>query len=166
MRIPNLFRRKKAARLTREEALKAIPVRNPRIDWQLNDHGLVQLTVPLRQDRAIRIVRILSKLLLSQPLPETKKVELDELGSEVWQWCDGRRSVAELIHHLAARHQLHYREASDSLTQFLYHLARRGFIGLAVDVDPERARALAEEEKKHGARRHHPRGDGTTGGAH
>ena len=55
-----------------------------------------------------------------------KKIELDELGTEVWDLLDGRRSVRHLIKSFAGTHQLEPREAEVSVTQFIRELGRRG----------------------------------------
>jgi hypothetical protein len=140
MRIPDLsrlVRRKRGPAVTREEALSAQPVRHPAITWEVQDSGLVLLTVPLAVKPWVRLIKFLVSV------PDTRPVELDEVGSDVWQWCDGQRTVRELIAQLAAAHRLDAREAEVSLTQFLQTLARRRFVGLKLELDPGRQEALA-----------------------
>jgi hypothetical protein len=59
-----------------------------------------------------------------------KKLQLDLLGSEVWDLLDGQRSVREVIRQFARRHQLHPREAEVAVTRFLRDLGKRGLVGL------------------------------------
>lgn len=59
-----------------------------------------------------------------------KKLQLDLLGSEVWDLLDGQRSVREVIRQFARRHQLHPREAEVAITRFIRDLGKRGLVGL------------------------------------
>ena len=124
--------------MTREEAFGARPLRNPVIAWEVLDNGRVLLTVPLEQKPWLRLLQVVTRV------PAEKKVELDEVGSDVWQWCDGEARVTDLIDRLAASHKLHRREAEVSLTQFLETLAKRRFVGLAVELDESRAEELGD----------------------
>lgn len=144
MRLPDLsrFRRQAKAALTREEALAARPLRNPAITWEEQDNGRVLLIVPLEQKAWLRLLRLLVRI------PTEKKVELDELGSDVWRWSDGEATVDDLVARLSQKHKLHRREAETSLTQFLQTLAQRRFMGFAVKVDEERAKELGAEVAK------------------
>jgi len=60
----------------------------------------------------------------------TRKLELDELGSQVWHWIDGSRTTAELIETFARSHKISPQEAEQSVTLFLRELGRRGLIAL------------------------------------
>ena len=132
MRIPSVARRR-AGRITRKDILAAVPFRNPLIDWEIREAGAasregpeVLLRVPRRQDRW---GKILNRLFEGPPY---RQVVLDELGTDVWQMCDGETSVEALIRALAKKHKLERREVEISLTMYLRTLARRGFIGLRV----------------------------------
>jgi hypothetical protein len=61
---------------------------------------------------------------------QTKTLELDKLGSSVWDLLDGKRSIRQLIQIFAETHQLQFREAEVAVTQFIRELGRRGLIGL------------------------------------
>ncbi|MCC7495416.1 MAG: PqqD family protein [Fimbriimonadaceae bacterium] len=140
MRLPNLSRllrrRSNEPQLSREEALAARPVRNPAITWERNPGGRVLLTVPLQLKPWMRLLKSILQV------PSEKKVELDEVGSDVWEWLDGQVTVAQLVDQLAAAHKLHRREAEVSLTQFLELLAKRHFLGFALQLDDRRAKEL------------------------
>ncbi len=60
----------------------------------------------------------------------TNKLQLDALGTAVWDVVDGKCSVRQLIQMFAKTHQLEPREAEVSVTQFLRELGRRGLIGM------------------------------------
>ncbi|MBM3459557.1 MAG: PqqD family protein [Armatimonadetes bacterium] len=131
-RLPWIGPRRAAARVTRAQVLEAVPFRNNQIEWELQEPEgkaetggpVVILRVPRRQDR-------LGKLLLRVfEAPVHKQVVLDELGTDVWQMCDGATSVDDLIRALARKHKLERREVEVSLTAYLRTLAQRGYIGL------------------------------------
>lgn len=139
MRIPSFGRLRNARRqpaLTRDEALSARPVRNPVVSWERQDSGRVLLTVPLELKPWMKLAKLLVQV------PTERQIELDELGSDVWCWCDGETSVEGLTARLAKAHKLNQREAEVSLTNYLQTLARRRLIGLALPLDEARAKAL------------------------
>ena len=152
-RIPWYARRR--PRYSRAEVLGAIPTRNPLIGWEPGDEAeeapapdaLVLLKVPRRQDR---LGKILNRLVSG---PDHKRVELDELGSEVWRLCDGERNVDGVIRELARRHQLSRLEVEASLTAFLRTLAKRGFIGLKLGEPVQRPGGSARARRRARRRR-------------
>jgi hypothetical protein len=120
--------------LTREESLKAVPVKNEACRELELDNGLIQLSVPVRRTWFTRLMGRLTSL------PKYKKMELDEIGSYVWRQVDGRATVRDLIDRLCGRFKLTRREGEVSLTQYLRTLARKNVIGLAVDARAARRR--------------------------
>ena len=140
-RIPFLVSRRQPS-YTRLEVLQSIPFRNERIEWEVVlDTGssdrkkadtsadgipVVVLRVPRRQDR---LGRMMNRFFEG---PEYRQVILDELGTDVWQLCDGEASIEQMIQSLARKHKLERREVEISLTTYLKTLAKRGFVGLRV----------------------------------
>jgi len=61
---------------------------------------------------------------------QMKKLQLDELGTSVWDMINGKFSVRQLVERFARTHQLEAREAEVSVAQFIRELGRRGLIGL------------------------------------
>ena len=124
-----LFRKKKKVpALTRDQALACTPVRNDIVSWEVLDSGLVR----------IEYVLVLKPLLKSiserfggtnDQLP-TRKLELDALGSQVWQMIDGDRTTAQLIEDFARLQKISNQEAEQSITLFLRELGKRGLIAL------------------------------------
>lgn len=121
-------RRKKPIQLTREQALACTPVKNNVVDWEILGSGLVQ----------VEYVLLLKPFLLSifkrfdkSPAPPTRKLQLDALGSEVWQMIDGERTTGMLIEDFAKLHQISISESEQSITIFLRELGRRGLIALS-----------------------------------
>jgi hypothetical protein len=64
------------------------------------------------------------------PPTRTAKLELDRLGSSVWDMLDGRSSIRTIAASLAAAQRLEPREAEVAVAQFIRELGRRGLIGL------------------------------------
>lgn len=64
-------------------------------------------------------------------LPTEKAFDLDELGLQVWQLCDGRHTVAEIIQTFAHTRRVNQREAQVAVLAFLRTLLRRNLIALA-----------------------------------
>jgi len=122
--LQKLFPKKFRPKITRQEILSAVPVRNTLVEWETNDHDEVVLKVPRRQDR---VGRILHRVFVAPPF---KQVVLDEVGSDVWHLCTGENSVDAIVKTLAKKYKLSRREVELSLANYLRTLAQRGLIGL------------------------------------
>jgi len=124
-----LFRKKPPQpTLTREQALACTPVKNNVVDWKILDSGLVQVEYVLLLKPFL--LSIFQKFEKSSSTPPTRKLQLDELGSQVWQMIDGTRTTAELIEEFAKIHRISAAEAEQSITLFLRELGKRGLIAL------------------------------------
>lgn len=125
-----LFKRKqKKLQLNRAEALRCIPVKSIQIIEVRIETGEVLLSYPLHVRPWIAG---LSRHFGGHPdnsLP-TKKLQLDVLGTAVWDLVDGNRSVLKIIRDFAEKYQLHPKEAEVSVTQFFRDLGKRGLVGL------------------------------------
>ncbi len=137
--------RKKVPKLERQQVLQAIPIRNPKLEVGRTEEGFVVLTLPLRQDWVGKLLAGYHRFIFWGKPMKPHKVELDELGSEVFDLIDGERTVDDLIKALAKKHKLARREVEVSLTEYLKTLGRRGIIAFAVpqDTQPE----SGEQEK-------------------
>ena len=71
------------------------PARNDLLEWEKTETGEAQIKV-VRQETWK--TRLLSKVFY---IPETRTITLDEVGTEVWQMCDGHTSVATMIDRLS-----------------------------------------------------------------
>jgi hypothetical protein len=125
------FRKKKPVplQLTREQALRCVPVKNESVQEKRLDSGVVQLTYPLRlkpllADAAKRFG------LWKDGDPPKKHLQLDEMGTFSWDLMNGKRSVAGMVDALAERYKLHPKEAQVSMTAFLRELGKRGLVGM------------------------------------
>jgi len=156
--ILDKLRRKKKPKgpaLSRSEFLSLRPVRSPIVEWEKNEKGEIKLVIPLRKieekmkDRKKekkRRVTIFSRLF---PEPEEKRIQLDEIGSIVWELCDGEKTTKEIVDFLCQKYKLLQREAEISLSSYLNSLAKRGLIGFIIpeDLRERLAKKAAEEEK-------------------
>lgn len=126
--IMKVFRKKtKGNPLSRHEALEHTPVRSRQISEIRLESGEVVIEYPL-------IVRpwmaALAGRLGSGQAKQTKKLQLDALGTSVWDLVDGKRSVRTIVQIFAKAHCLGNREAEISVTTFLRQLGQRGLLGL------------------------------------
>ncbi len=112
--------------MPKEDFLKLVPIRNPTIKWEKYPTGEVSIDVPLGKSRRKGVV---GKLFMPQT-PRKKRVVFDRIGSYVWEQCDGKNTVEDLVGLLCEKHRLTRREAEVPLMIHLRNLGKRGFIGL------------------------------------
>lgn len=70
--------------------LELIPVKSSKIDWEVDENGLVKLII-WRNSLIDKVARRLFNT------PKRTVIDLDEQGSNVWKNIDGERSVGELV---------------------------------------------------------------------
>ncbi|MGD2187876.1 MAG: PqqD family protein [Desulfobacterales bacterium] len=124
-----VFKKKsKGPAISRAEALDRIPVKNVKISEDRLETGevLIDYPVTIRPFFAALVKRFGGP----EEQIQTKTLQLDTLGSSVWDLLDGKRSVRQLVQIFAETHQLQPREAEVAVTQFIRELGRRGLIGL------------------------------------
>jgi hypothetical protein len=114
-------------RLTYTDLRDSVPVPNRavRAGREQQDGGQV-LRIPLKRRWFMR-----PPLTWLLPLSRERVVALDAIGREVWQACDGQRTVEEIVEEFAARHRLSFHAARLSVLQFLQQLTRRGIVVMA-----------------------------------
>lgn len=98
------------------------------VEWQKNENGEVALTIPRRSEWYLKPVFLLFSV------PRHRKLQLDELGSEVWDLCDGHRSVGDMIKEFSRRHQLNRKETEVAMLTYLRQLAKRRLVALHVPI--------------------------------
>jgi len=114
--------------LTREQALSAIPVRNDAVLTEYGENGEALLTFHVKQKAWFAsLVRLMNR---EDTFSLQKRLQLDEIGTLIWQSSDGQISVVEMIELLCKRYQLHRKEAEKSLLAFLRMLGERGLIAM------------------------------------
>ena len=120
---------KKQPKIGREAMFKSKPVRNDQLTWEANEAGEVAVTLERGESWK---VRVLSKLFW---IPNQKTLVLDEIGSQVWNMCDGRTTVEAQIRKLSEVHKLNIKEAEISLLAYLKKLGQKGLVGFVVAKD-------------------------------
>jgi len=118
----------KSVDLSRKESLAYKPVKNVQVTEKRLETGDVLLTYPV--DVRPWFAGLVRRLGGPSEKTYTKKIQLDTLGTAVWEMMDGHRTVRQLIQKFAKQHQLHAREAEVAVTQFIRDLGKRGVIGL------------------------------------
>jgi len=126
---------KKNPALPREDVLRLRPVRNPVVTWEREDGGdedaedetdvplKYVLNLPTRDDK---YAKFLMKLFKG---PSSRKVQLDEFGSHVWDLCDGKHTVEELVRFTCDTYKLNRRQGEVSVFAFMRMLSERRLIG-------------------------------------
>lgn len=112
-------------KLLTSDYLRAIPHRNEKMEVTRQRGGGLLASIPMKRPRYM--VPPLSWVL---PYSTHRRVELDALGAEVLDLCDGRRSVEGIIERFATGHKLTFRESQLAVTQFLRQLTRRGLAAI------------------------------------
>src|SRR5690349_9678262 len=79
------------APMPRQVVFQYRPVRNTNIEWETTETGEALLKVPRRKDRTGRVIGAWFQI------PETRGVQLDEVGTFVWSLCDGNHTVESIV---------------------------------------------------------------------
>jgi hypothetical protein len=105
--------------LAREEHLALKPLRAKEALVERSADGGARVKLPLRGSWPFR-----------PPAGATRVFELDEMGLLVWDSCDGRTTLLELIQKISGQYSLNLREAEVATLTFLKALARKRLIGM------------------------------------
>jgi hypothetical protein len=111
--------------MTREESLRAIPVRRPCVEQVALADGGRRIEVeadPGKWQR--RILRIHGTI--------RKSYELDRLGVFVLDQCDGKRNVLDVIKAFEKAYTLDRAESERAVLVFMKTLVMRGLVDLVV----------------------------------
>jgi len=114
--------------LSRSQALECRPAKSLHIAETRLETGEVLLEYPLRVKPWI--AAIARRFGGPADQVHTKKLQLDALGSAVWDLVDGERSVRRIVQIFAETHRLEKKEAEVSVTSFIKQLGQRGLLGL------------------------------------
>jgi hypothetical protein len=112
--------------LTRTEALASIPQISPSVTWEILKNGDILIEYPLNIKPFF--IQLTSRFHKGQEQRTTKKLQLDSMGSSVWQMFDGVKEVKTIIRQVSDQSGLSLQEAEISVTTFLRQLGRRGLI--------------------------------------
>jgi len=124
--LPILRKKEPGKTFSREELLRLKPVKNPYLKWKKSETGEVLITLELKKTKE---KTFLSKLF---PTPTEKRISLDKIGTFVWDRCDGKHTVEQIVKGLQDEYKMMRQEAEISLTTFLQQLSKRRFIGVLI----------------------------------
>ncbi|MEW6355374.1 MAG: PqqD family protein [Planctomycetota bacterium] len=134
-----MFRKK--PQLTREQSLSAIPVRNQAVEVTRDEAGLVSISIPRKKTWWVDLV---AKVFF---VPQEKRIGLDEIGSYVWDLCDGKNNVRRIVGEFQKEFKLNRKEAELSMLNYLKILAKRRLIGLMIK-EPQESRKKGKKKKR------------------
>ena len=66
-------------------------------------------------------------------VPEKRVAHLDRLGAEIWNLCDGVRTVEQIVDQFADNHRLTFHEARVGASSYMKMLVRRGALVMAME---------------------------------
>lgn len=108
--------------------LAARPCRNTAAKVLLEQGKLVTVVVKNKRPRYHR-----PPISWFVPYRPEKQIELDEVGSHVWRWCDGQNSVEQVIDLFKDEYGLSFHEAKAAVINFLQNLIKRGILAIAIE---------------------------------
>ena len=124
-----VFRKKSRQRqMSRAAALNCRPAKSLHVTESRLETGEVFLEYPL----TVRpwLAAVAKRLGKSRDVVQIKKLQLDAMGTAVWDLVDGHRSVRRIVKIFAETHRLDNKEAEVSVTSFIRELGQRGLLGL------------------------------------
>ncbi len=127
---------KRRPRFTPEQVLLSRPIRNEGLQAEPLPDGGIRVVVERRREWWVRALAVVL------PIPKRRPIELDEVGKQVWDLCDGEHTLRDMVKVFQQRHKLSRAEAEWSLRTYLRDLGKRGLVVIAVD------RGAAEEAKR------------------
>ena len=109
-------------------------LRNQLVEWESDDKSEIALpAIPQNHKAWLRIIaRVFS-------LPDKRVIMLDDVGSYVWQLCDGKKSLSQISKQVSDKYNLTVKEAEMSLIDYLRTLGKRGIIGFAIPKSMEKS---------------------------
>lgn len=98
------------------------------------ENGRLVLGYKVDRPRHLRFLRLIGGL-PAGPGEKEKKVELDLIGTLVWEECGRNRRVCEIIDLIRDRFRISHREAELSVTEFIRGLGSRGLLSVVLDAN-------------------------------
>ena len=128
--------RKKTPRVPWAGMLNSRPVRNDAADVNTTEKGL---TITVDNKRPWFFFPPISWILR---IPRKRSFALDDLGLDVWEWCDGNTSVEKMAERFSEKNELTFHEARVMVGSYLRLLSRRGAVVIVVrDKDLRKRRS-------------------------
>lgn len=108
------------------KTLEAIPLRNTAAGVREDAEGHRLITVA-----KIKPWYIVPPISWIVKIPDTSTMQLDRLGSEVWELCDGKHTVENVVESFAANHGLTFHEARAAVSTYFKLLMQKGALAMA-----------------------------------
>lgn len=122
-----MFGRKKPQfQMTLDQCLSAVVVRNPEAQAKDLPDSRLELSLPYRKPWLLRWFSRKDRRTF------LRRFELDEIGADLWRHIDGRRTVSDLVDHLARTRNFPPQQARDSMIAYIQMLLTRALIGLVM----------------------------------
>jgi len=115
----------KGFQVSRDEFLKAKPVRHPDLKWEEDEKGL-HVRIPRKQTL---LFRVFSRFL---PLTRERRVLLDKQGALVWSLCDGEHQIKEIAKKLSEQFNMRVSDAEAALDLYFVQLSKSGLVGFVL----------------------------------
>jgi len=109
---------------SKADALSAVPVPMPGIRAAVSDQGLVRISHPAT------LKPWLARLLPASVALPMRTLELDAMGTFVWNLIDGTATVDDLARQVAQHYACLPAEAQQAVAMFIRQLGQRGILGL------------------------------------
>ncbi len=104
-----------------ENVLDYIPIRSTKITYNKKENGLIEIILP----RDSLIEKITRKLFFT---PDKYRVELDKMGSFVWEQIDGERTIYEIAMLVKESFKEEAEPVYERLLQYINILRNNNFI--------------------------------------
>ena len=109
--------------------LLAVPRQNQAAITQIRANSTLQIIVKRRRPKWL--VPPLTWILRLAPV---HTLQLDAIGTKIWQWCNGQHSVETIIELFARDHAFSFHEARSAVTGYLKLLVQRGALAIELNV--------------------------------
>lgn len=118
----------KSLKITREEALNAVPIKIPAIAKE-KKHNKLMITLEFERPKWQQILGSDKKC--------RKTFALDNLGREVYELCNGKNTVLKIIKIISKNYQISIAEAEISVTTFIKTLMSKGLIAIQIKKETQ-----------------------------
>lgn len=107
-----------------KEMLRVRPIRNEAVTVEVRGEDVTVVTIKRKSYSP--------PLSWFVPVARKQDVYLDQLGSKLWEMCDGVRQVEEIVDYFSEKYHLTFHESRVAVTEYVQQLARRGVLVIAV----------------------------------
>jgi len=115
------------------EALERSMRPMPEVSSGVGENGRTVIGYTVERPRRLRLLRVLGGFPAGKE-KQQRNLELDLIGTMVWEECGRERRVCDIIDRVRARFRISYRGAELSVTELIRALGSRGL--LAVTLEP------------------------------